>query len=73
MKARAKSEGERKHIVQRIVEEKLAKEEEKKDKKYASGKDAGDEDYDPMEVDGGGSGRQTRSAKKGFWASAVGR
>lgn len=73
VKARAKTEGERKNTVKKIIDEKIAKEEEKKEKKYGSGKDAGDDEYDPMEVDTGGSGRQTRSSKKGFWASAVGR
>jgi COP9 signalosome complex subunit 7 len=73
VKERAKAEGERKNTVKKIIDEKITKEEEKKEKKYASGKDVGDDGYDPMEVDTGGSGRQTRSSKKGFWASAVGR
>lgn len=65
-------EGQRKSTVQRIVDEKIAKEEEKREKKAAAGKD-GDEEYDLMDVDGGGSTRNTRSSGKGFWKSVGGR
>jgi len=51
--------------VQKIIDDKIAKAEEKKEKR--SGGQEEDDNFDPMEVDGGTNSRSTRNSKKGFW------
>ena len=65
VKLNAKLEGERKAKVQKIIDDKIAKAEEKKEKR--SGGQEEDDNFDPMEVDGGTNSRSTRNSKKGFW------
>jgi hypothetical protein len=65
VKSGARLEGERKAKVQKIIDDKIAKAEEKKEKR--SGAQEEDDNFDPMEVDGGANSRSTRNSKKGFW------
>jgi len=65
VKSSAKREGERKARVQKIIDDKIAKAEEKREKR--GGAQDEEDNFDPMEVDGGGNARSTRSSKKGFW------
>ena len=68
VQSKAKLEGERKNKVQKILEEKLSKADEKAKRDQSKAHEE-DGDFTPMEVDGGGAGRPARSSKRGFWPS----
>jgi len=68
VKSKAKLEGERKNRVQKIIEEKVSKADEKAKRDQSKTHDE-DVEITPMDVDGGGGGRSTRSSKRGFWPS----
>jgi len=68
VKAKAKLEGKRQNKIQKIFEEKLLKADEKGKRDQSKAYDE-DGEPTPMDVDGGGGGRQTRSSKRSFWSS----
>lgn len=65
VKSKAKLDGERKNKVQKILEEKLSKADEKAKRDQSKAHEE-DGDFTPMDVDGG---RPVRSSKRGFWPS----
>jgi COP9 signalosome complex subunit 7 len=68
MKSKARSEGERKNKVQKILEEKLSKADDKAKRDQSKAHDE-DGELTPMDVDGGGGGRPSKSSKRSFWPS----
>lgn len=54
--------------MQKILEEKMSKADEKAKRDQSKTHDE-DGEFIPMDVDGGGGGRSTRSSKRSFWPS----